>query len=121
MVDLDDEVLAAGLVPVVHPVDAADLPWHAGRIEQRGDLVDIPLRQQRVDPFGESDPVDDALGVGREALLGRVHPERRGELDPQSLGAAGDLDHPALAVEQAVWRDRRVMVALGARHLLATV
>lgn len=54
-------------------------PWHAGCIEQREDLVDIPLRQQRVDPFGESDPVDDALGVGRKALLGRVHAERRGE------------------------------------------
>ena len=67
----------------------------------------------RMVPIGPDAAVADALAVGGEAGGERVEAETLGELDPQALAAAGELDHAVGAGEQAVGADRRVVVATG--------
>ena len=59
----------------------------------------------------------DALPVGRQAGRGRVEVEAGAEPPPEPFAAHRDLDEAVGAVEQAVGRDRGVVVALGAADL----
>ena len=118
MLDVDDEALAAGLVPVVDAVEGPDLPGgNAVLGEAREQGVEGEVGERGVDGVDDGLAVLHALAVRGEPRCGRVDPEAQRELLPQPLAAAGELDHPVGAGEQAVGADRRVVVASGLRHL----
>jgi hypothetical protein len=118
VLDVDQEALGERLVPAVDLVDRADLPGRdAGGGEPGQQLLGGNVGERALEQFDDLLPVPDPLAVGGQARGVGVEVELRAELSPQRLGAAGELDAAPLAVEQAVGRDRRVVVALGAADL----
>jgi hypothetical protein len=118
MVDLHDESLGQHLGRGVDLVEGAHhASGDAGAAEQRHELIGRVRGEGILDEPGRSVPVGGTLGVGGQAGQGGIDAEGGAEPLPQSLAADADLDRAALAAEQAVRRDRRVVVALRVRHL----
>ena len=114
MVDVDQQTLAGGLVPVVDLVQRAHLAGrHADLGEASQQRLGVPVGEGRLDERDRLLAVGDPLGVGGESLGSRVEREAVAQTAPQPLAAHRDLDGSVAAVEQAVGADRGVVVALG--------
>ena len=118
VVDVDEQSLAAGLLPGVHLVDGADLPGRDADLVEPGEQVRrLPAGEDALDELDEPLAVGDAFPVGRQAGSGGVEVEAGTEPPPQPFAADRDLDEAVGAVEQPVGGDRGVVVALGAADL----
>ena len=118
VVDVDQQALRAGLLPVVDVVEGAHLAGRHPRLRQPLEpVLGRLVREQSLDHLDQLVAVGDAFGVGREARLGRVEPELRREGPPQPLRTARDLDRGGAGGEHPVRRDRRVVVTGQPRNL----
>src|SRR5690606_39443796 len=101
VVDLDDEALRAGLLPLVHLVDRPDGPGGDARLAEP--------RQPRLAGVAGEDPLDvgGQLGAARGPVRDRrvpgvvgVEADDRREPAPQALVGDADLDRPVLRSEE---------------------
>ncbi len=110
--------LAGGLVPGVDLVQGAHLAGRYAELRQLGQQrLGVPVGEDALEHLDHPLAGGDPLGVGGQARRGRVESEPVAQPLPQPLAADRDLHEPVAAVEQAVRRDRRVVVALRAADL----
>ena len=118
VVDLEQQPLGPGLLPVVDVVDGAHLPGRDARGDEQVEPVLGGCGGEDALDLGDQAPAgSDSLAVGAVALVVRVEPDRPGEGVPQPLRRHAHLDRGRRGREQAVRRDRRVVRAGEARHL----
>ena len=116
VLDVDQQALARGLVPLVDLVHRR-APCRPGPPTSARRASNGSASQSAKTCSTSSmacSPVGDPLGVGRQTLGRRVDAEALAEPAPQPLAADRDLHRAVAAVEQAVGADRRVVVALRA-------